>query len=71
MRHRHLEARVAASRAIGNGIDGQLVNRTSDRLFAIATRILRDSNLAEDGPQSTPHHRLARASRFDARGLVR
>ena len=31
---------------------GLLVNRTSDRLYAIATRILRDADLAEDALQS-------------------
>ena len=32
---------------------GMLVNLTSDRMYAIATRILRDSHLAEDALQST------------------
>jgi RNA polymerase sigma-70 factor (ECF subfamily) len=32
---------------------GMLVNLTSDRMFAIATRILRDSHLAEDALQSS------------------
>ena len=32
---------------------GLLVNLTSDRMFAIATRILRDSHLAEDALQSS------------------
>src|SRR5215207_7145875 len=32
---------------------GMLVNLTSDRMFAIATRILRDPGLAEDALQST------------------
>ena len=32
---------------------GLLVNTTSDRMFAIATRILRDADLAEDALQST------------------
>jgi RNA polymerase sigma-70 factor, ECF subfamily len=32
---------------------GMLVAKTSDRLFAIATRILRDSDLAEDALQSS------------------
>lgn len=31
---------------------GMLVGRTSDRMYAIATRILRDSDLAEDALQS-------------------
>ena len=37
---------------------GLLVNATSDRMYAIATRILRDTHLAEDalsaGPRSLP-----------------
>jgi len=32
---------------------GMLVNSTSDRMFAIATRILRDTHLAEDALQSS------------------
>lgn len=32
---------------------GMLVNLTSDRMYAIATRILRDSHLAEDALQSS------------------
>ena len=32
---------------------GWLVNTTSDRMYAIATRILRDTDLAEDALQST------------------
>src|SRR6188472_4376800 len=32
---------------------GTLVNMTSDRMYAIATRILRDSHLAEDALQSS------------------
>jgi RNA polymerase sigma-70 factor (ECF subfamily) len=32
---------------------GWLVNATSDRMYAIATRILRDADLAEDALQST------------------
>jgi RNA polymerase sigma-70 factor (ECF subfamily) len=32
---------------------GLLVNMTSDRLFAIASRILRDTDLAEDALQSS------------------
>jgi RNA polymerase sigma-70 factor, ECF subfamily len=32
---------------------GMLVNLTSDRMFAIATRILRDTHLAEDALQSS------------------
>lgn len=31
---------------------GMLVNLTSDRMYAIATRILRDADLAEDALQS-------------------
>ena len=36
---------------------------TSDRMYAIATRILRDADLAEDALQGALDHRLARASR--------
>jgi RNA polymerase sigma-70 factor (ECF subfamily) len=51
---------------------GQLVGLTSDRLFAIATRILRDSHLAEDALQSAlitawrELPRLRDPDRFDA-----
>ena len=39
-----------------------LVTLTSDRMFAIATPILRDTHLAEDALQSRPGHGLARAA---------
>ena len=50
---------------------GVLVVHTSDRLYAIATRILRDTELAEDALQRRPPHRVAPAPHPSGPGSLR